>query len=112
MKVCACGKEAIDVSFRGQGQISNGFPVFLSADGLPALSFSISSLTLIGMLAVITYTVSLDLRQVVDVVSCVQWSCICTVIKVLNLETIQWDDFPSLLLCSSMGPVLIETLDV
>ncbi|KAF7648373.1 hypothetical protein LDENG_00157980 [Lucifuga dentata] len=29
-----------------------------SSHGLPALSFSISSLTLIGMLAVITYTVS------------------------------------------------------
>ncbi|KAJ4948359.1 hypothetical protein JOQ06_019894, partial [Pogonophryne albipinna] len=41
----------------GQGHISNGFPVvLLPADGLPALSFSISSLTLIGMLAVITYT--------------------------------------------------------
>uniref|UniRef100_A0A4W6EG52 Lysosomal cobalamin transport escort protein LMBD1 n=1 Tax=Lates calcarifer TaxID=8187 RepID=A0A4W6EG52_LATCA len=40
----------------GQGQISNGFPVFAPADGLPALSFSISTLTLIGMLAVITYT--------------------------------------------------------
>lgn len=29
-----------------------------STDGLAALSFSISSLTLIGMLAAITYTVS------------------------------------------------------
>lgn len=85
MIACSCGNQAIDVSFRGQVQISNGFPVFPPADGLPALSFSISSLTLIGMLAVITYTVSLDLRQVVDVVSCVQWSCISTAIKVLNL---------------------------
>ena len=85
MIVCACGNQAIDVSFRGQVQLSNVFPVFPLADGLPALSFSISSLTLIGMLAVITYTVSLDLGQVVDVVSCVQWSCVCTVIKALNL---------------------------
>lgn len=36
------------------------FPVISPADGLPALSFSISTLTLIGMLAVITYTVSRD----------------------------------------------------
>lgn len=72
IQVFTCGQESIDVSFRGQGQISNGFPVFPPADGLPALSFSISSLTLIGMLAVITYTVSWDRRQVVDVVSCVQ----------------------------------------
>uniref|UniRef100_A0A665X6Z1 Lysosomal cobalamin transport escort protein LMBD1 n=1 Tax=Echeneis naucrates TaxID=173247 RepID=A0A665X6Z1_ECHNA len=40
----------------GQGQICNGLSVFPSTDGLPALSFSISTLTLIGMLAVITYT--------------------------------------------------------
>uniref|UniRef100_A0A8C6NKT1 Lysosomal cobalamin transport escort protein LMBD1 n=1 Tax=Nothobranchius furzeri TaxID=105023 RepID=A0A8C6NKT1_NOTFU len=32
------------------------FPFIFITDGLPALSFSISSLTLIGMLAVITYT--------------------------------------------------------
>lgn len=81
IKVFTCGNESIDVSFRGQGQISNGFLVFPPADGLPALAFSISSLTLIGMLAVITYTVSWDWRQVVDVVSCVQWSYICRVIK-------------------------------
>ncbi len=37
--------------------VINKFPLCL-ADGLAALSFSISSLTLIGMLAVITYTVS------------------------------------------------------
>lgn len=65
----ACDKECIDVFFRGQELILNGFPVFPPADGLPALSFSISSLTLIGMLAVITYTVSWALRQVVNVVS-------------------------------------------
>uniref|UniRef100_A0A8C3ACC8 Lysosomal cobalamin transport escort protein LMBD1 n=1 Tax=Cyclopterus lumpus TaxID=8103 RepID=A0A8C3ACC8_CYCLU len=40
----------------GQGNISKGPLVFSPTDGLPALSFSISSLTLIGMLAVITYT--------------------------------------------------------
>uniref|UniRef100_A0AAX7VVH0 Lysosomal cobalamin transport escort protein LMBD1 n=1 Tax=Astatotilapia calliptera TaxID=8154 RepID=A0AAX7VVH0_ASTCA len=40
----------------GQWHISNSLPDFPSTDGLPALSFSISSLTLIGMLAVITYT--------------------------------------------------------
>lgn len=34
------------------------FCFFFSADGLTALSFSISSLTVIGMLAAITYTVS------------------------------------------------------
>uniref|UniRef100_A0A671WYU4 Lysosomal cobalamin transport escort protein LMBD1 n=1 Tax=Sparus aurata TaxID=8175 RepID=A0A671WYU4_SPAAU len=38
------------------GQNPNVCFVFPPADGLPALSFSISSLTLIGMLAVITYT--------------------------------------------------------
>lgn len=67
--------------YKGQGQIFNSVPVFSSADGLPALSFSISSLTLIGMLAVITYTVSLDLRQAANVVSCVQRGSICRVIK-------------------------------
>lgn len=59
---------------RGQDQISNGSPVLLPADGLLALSFSISTLTLIGMLAVITYTVSWDPRQADDVVSCVQYT--------------------------------------
>lgn len=37
-------------------EFSTGF--FFFADGLTALSFSISSLTVIGMLAAITYTVS------------------------------------------------------
>uniref|UniRef100_A0A8C5H782 Lysosomal cobalamin transport escort protein LMBD1 n=1 Tax=Gouania willdenowi TaxID=441366 RepID=A0A8C5H782_GOUWI len=36
--------------------LANGTPDSPPTDGLPALSFSISSLTLIGMLAVITYT--------------------------------------------------------
>lgn len=45
------------------------FPPLPPADGLPALAFSISSLTLIGMLAVITYTVS-----------CAHQRLICTVI--------------------------------
>ena len=39
----------------GEASIEN---VFIFAEGLAALSFSISSLTLIGMLAAITYTVS------------------------------------------------------
>lgn len=64
-----------------QGQISNSFLLFLPADGLHALSFSISSLTLIGMLAVITYTVSWDLRQLFNVASCEYLSYICTVIN-------------------------------
>lgn len=64
-----------------QGRISNSFLVLLPADGLYALSFSISSLTLIGMLAVITYTVSWDLRQLFNVASFVYLSFICTVIN-------------------------------
>lgn len=40
------------------GNYSSFFVFFFSADGLTALSFSISSLTVIGMLAAITYTVS------------------------------------------------------
>lgn len=59
---------------------SYSFPLFPPTDGLPALSFSISSLTLIGMLAVITYTVSWDSRQVVNV-SRVQWRYIWPIIK-------------------------------
>lgn len=63
--------------------ICNDFPDFSLADGLPALSFSISSLTLIGMLAVITYTVSWDPRRVVDAVSRVinGATCTCMIIK-------------------------------
>lgn len=61
--------------------ISNHLLPFLPADGLYALSFSISSLTLIGMLAVITYTVSWDQRQLFNVASCEHWSYICTVIN-------------------------------
>lgn len=68
-------------TFQVQGRISNSFLVFLPADGLYALSFSISSLTLIGMLAVITYTVSWDLRQLFNVASFVYLSFICTVIN-------------------------------
>lgn len=66
----------VDATASGQGQLSDNSPVFFvlfffsPADGLPALSFSISSLTLIGMLAVITYTVS-----------CAHQCSICTVIK-------------------------------
>lgn len=60
---------------------SNRLLLFLPADGLYALSFSISSLTLIGMLAVITYTVSWDLRQLFNVASCEHLSYICTVIN-------------------------------
>lgn len=61
--------------------ISNRLLPFLPADGLYALSFSISSLTLIGMLAVITYTVSWDQRQLFNVASCEHLSYICTVIN-------------------------------
>lgn len=96
------------VSYRGHGQISNDFPVLSPADGLPALSFSISTLTLIGMLAVITYTVSWDLRQVVDDVSCGQWYFIGTVIKAI----IQCSDFQILPPCSLIGPLLIEISDI
>lgn len=64
-----------------QGQISNSFLVLSPADGLYALSFSISSLTLIGMLAVITYTVSGDLRQLFNVASFVYSSFVCKVIN-------------------------------
>lgn len=60
---------------------SNSFLLFFPADGLYALSFSISSLTLIGMLAVITYTVSWDLRQLFNVASCEFLSYICAVIN-------------------------------
>lgn len=46
-------------SCRDQGEmLKSCFFFFPPADGLLALSFSISSLTLVGMLAVITYTVS------------------------------------------------------
>lgn len=64
-----------------QGRISDSFLVFSPADGLYALSFSISSLTLIGMLAVITYTVSWDLRQLFNVASFVYSSFVCKVIN-------------------------------
>lgn len=64
-----------------QGRISNSFLVFSPADGLYALSFSISSLTLIGMLAVITYTVSWDLRQLFNVPSFVYSCFVCKVIN-------------------------------
>lgn len=76
-----------------QGQIPNSFLVFVPADGLYALSFSISSLTLIGMLAVITYTVRWDLRQLFNVASCVYLSYICIVIN----TSFEWDHFQILL---------------
>lgn len=69
LMVGTCGQESMDISVRGHSQNPNVCFVFPPADGLPALSFSISSLTLIGMLAVITYTVSWGLRPVVNVVS-------------------------------------------
>lgn len=69
-----CAAARVEATASGQGQLSDNSPVLFpphpppAADGLPALAFSISSLTLIGMLAVITYTVSCAHQRLISTV--------------------------------------------